>query len=82
MEKKIRQEIIVGARISADVFNLPCVRGAYKEKDGEIVYQLAMDKMVSFRRLEARKGDVLCEQYDGLWVCNSWKNLKDNKVKK
>ena len=74
METKVKQEITIGGKISADVFNLPCVRGAYKEKDGRIVYRLALEKLANFRHTEAQEGDVLCEQYDGQWIVRSYKH--------
>ena len=63
--KKFKQRIQIGNNVT-DMMKLPCVFSCHKDRDDELVY-LLYDWDANGNYLEARKGDWLCEDYDGRW---------------
>ena len=64
---KYIQAIEVSGRLSADVFNLPCVRSAQKGADGKLYYQLNLAMMRRIFDTQVHEGQTLCEGDDGFW---------------
>jgi hypothetical protein len=64
---KYRQIIEVSGRLSADVFNLPCVRSAKKGNDGKVYYELNLAMMRRIFWATVCEGQMLCEDEDGFW---------------
>ena len=62
-EYKIRIQV---CRNATDILNLPCVMGCHKDENDDLVYIL-YDWDECGQYVEARKGDWLCEDYDGRW---------------
>ena len=50
-----------------DVFRLPCVFSCHKEPDGTLCY-LLYDWDSNGNYIQARTGDLLCEDYEGRWT--------------
>lgn len=64
---KYIQVIEVSGRLSADVFNLPCVRSAKKGNDGKVYYELNLAMMRRIFWDTVCEGQMLCEDEDGFW---------------
>jgi len=67
-----KQQIQIGDNVT-DILKLPCVEGVFKVKsyggvkephEGELRYCLTQNHCTQI----ARKGDWLCEGYDGRWT--------------
>lgn len=67
MSMKYRQVIEVSGRLSADVFNLPCVRACMKNNDGSVTYVLWISSLRHFGENTVTAGQRLCEGEDGYW---------------
>lgn len=62
---KYKQTIHIGNNIT-DIMNLPCVFSCHKDYQNNIVY-LLYNWDDDGRYVEARKGDWLCQDYEGYW---------------
>ena len=66
---KYKQIIVIPERISAGIFNLPCVASVEKGIDGSPVYRFK-ERLTSPRGVVAhslKPGDILAEDHDGKW---------------
>lgn len=78
-KQEYRQEIRIGRNVTA-IMNLPCVFSCHKDADGNLVY-LLYDWDNDGNYIEARVGDWLCEDTEGLWSVinnNDYKLIKQS----
>ena len=64
---RYKQMIHIEGKSIEDIFRLPCVRGAYKNIFGVLVYDFYGFVMGEGSPTTAGVGDWVCEQEDGRW---------------
>lgn len=78
MKEGYRQMIQIGSNVTS-IMKLQCVSSCRKKLDGSLYYVLDIWGDDG-NRLEARQGDWLCQDYDGVWSLRKDNDIKDEKA--